>query len=480
MVISLLSCKKTENVDPKLTTVSVSAVAFTGEVGDSSSLSVSSNVDWSIDNPAYSWLQLSTTSGKSGSTVIVLTTLSQNTTGESRTGYLSINFSNGQARRVTVTQAPVIYPDYNTSSIAPDTTGMNSNAVQLAAKMATGMGINFGNTMESPNEGDWQSSKMTLSYVKFVKSLGFNAVRIPCNWVWTHLSDPSKATIDPAWLARVKVVVGWCVANDMYVVLNDHADGGWLQDNVNALKRDSVNAMQKAIWQQIATTMRDFDQHLMFASTNEPAVDNAAQMAILNGYHETFINAVRSTGGRNAYRVLVVQGPHTDPTLTATLMTTLPHDRLPNKLMVEVHDYTPSAFTILTDGDATWGKMIYYWGAGNHSTIEPDRNAPAGEEEPAITAEFQGMKKNFIDKGIPVVLGEYSVWRRNAINNPNYLPKDTLMSNRSVDYWTTFVTKTAKANGLLPFWWEIGFMLDRSNNVVLDQRMYDALVAGYK
>ena len=154
-------------------------------------------------------------------------------------------------------------------------TGMPSNAVQLAAKMATGMGLNFGNTMESPNEGDWQSSKMTLSYVKFVKSLGFNAVRIPCNWVWTHLSDQKKATIDPAWLARVKVVVGWCVANDMYVVLNDHADGGWLENNVNALKADSVNAMQKAMWEQIATTMRDFDEHLMFASTNEMA----------SGYH---------------------------------------------------------------------------------------------------------------------------------------------------------------------------------------------------
>ena len=70
--------------------------------------------------------------------------------------------------------------------------------------------------------------------------------------------------------------------------------------------------MQKAIWEQIATTMRDFDEHLIFAGMNEPAADNAEQMAILNGYHETFINAVRSTGGRNSYRVLVVQGPHTD------------------------------------------------------------------------------------------------------------------------------------------------------------------------
>jgi endoglucanase len=158
---------------------------------------------------------------------------------------------------------PVSYPSYNTNPLPSDATGMASNAVQLAAKMRTGMGINIGNTMESPNEADWVNSKVTESYVKFLKQSGFSAVRLPCNWVWSHLSDRSKATIDPAWLARVKQVVGWCVANDVYVILNAHGDSGWLENNVNAIKQDSVNAMQKAIWEQIATTMRDFDEHLI-------------------------------------------------------------------------------------------------------------------------------------------------------------------------------------------------------------------------
>jgi aryl-phospho-beta-D-glucosidase BglC (GH1 family) len=476
-VIFLLSCKKTKNPDPQLT-VSVPTITFTGD-GGSQDITVAGNADWSIDNPAYSWLQLSTTSGKSGNTVIHLTTLSENGTGTSRSGILFISSSNGQARRVIVSQAPTLYPGYNTSPIAADMTGMTSTAVQLAAKMQTGMGINFGNTMESPNEGEWVNSKITESYVKYIKSLGFNSVRLPCNWVWSHLSDRSKAKIDPAWLARVKQVVGYCVANDVYVILNAHGDAGWLENHVNKASQDSVNAMQKAIWEQIATTMRDFDEHLIFAGANEPAVSTAEQMTILNGYHQTFINAVRSTGGRNSNRVLVVQGPSTDPTITNDLMNTLPTDKIPNKLMVEVHDYKPFAFTQLTDGDASWGNMIYYWGAGNHSTIEPDRNATSGEED-AITAEFTKMKQKFVDKGIPVVLGEYAVWRRTAATNSNYLPKDLDMHNKSVDYWATFATKTAKANGIMPFWWEIGFMLDRANNVVKDQRMYDAIKLGYK
>lgn len=474
-VISLFACKKAKTPDPQLT-VSASTITFTGD-GGSQDITVAGNADWSIDNPVFSWLQLNTASGKSGSTVIHLTTLSENGTGADRSGILYISSSNGQARRVIVTQAPTIYPSYNTSPIAPDMTGVTSTAAQLAAKMGTGMGMNFGNTMDSDIENAWVTGKITDAQVKFVKQIGFNAVRIPMNWVWTHLSDRKKATIDPAWLARVKQVVGYCVANDVYVIINAHADLGWLEDNVNTIKKDSVNAMQKAIWEQIATTLRDFDEHLIFAGTNEPKADNAEQMAILNGYHETFINAVRSTGGKNSYRVLIVQGPHTDPTKTASLMTTMPHDPVPNKLILEVHDYTPFQFTLM-DADASWGKMVYYWGTGNLSTIEPDRNAPPGTDESQITTEFQGIKQNFVDKGIPVVLGEYSTARRTDPNKP--MPKDTLMHNRSVDYWTKFVTKTAKTDGILPFFWEVGQMLDRANNVIKDQRMYNALVAGYK
>ena len=466
-VLIFTGCRKKETIAAELS-VSSSEVVFSAE-GNTADLTITGNAQWSINNNA-SWVQISKVTGNIGSTAIKLTA-AVNTTGATRSGIIAVTSTNGQSRRVTVSQANLIYPLYNTSPQAPDASGMSSTAVQLATKMK--MGINFGNTMESPGEGDWQNSKLTESYVKFVKQLGFNTVRLPVNWVWTHLSDRKKAKIDPVWLNRVKEVVGWCVANDMYVILNSHDS-----PHGNAIKQDSVNAMQKAIWEQIATAMRDFDEHLIFAGLNEPPADNAAQMTILNGYHETFIKAVRSTGGRNSYRVLVVQGPNTDPGKTYDLMNTLPVDPVPNRLMVEVHDYTPSLFTIVLAGNATWGNMIFYWGAGNHSTIEPERNATFGEED-MVLSEMQKMKQKFVDKGIPVVLGEYASWRRIAgLGNP--VPKDTEMHNKSVEYWATYVTKQAKANGLLPFWWEIGFMLDRANNVVKDQPMFDAIIAGYK
>ncbi len=467
-----VSCSKNDDEAPQLS-VSAKTVSFEAEGGTSEEITIEANSTWSISNSAASWLQLSKASGDNGASATTITVTS-NETGFSRSVVLTVEAANGQARRITITQKGNLYPAYNLTPKAPDETGMSSTAVQLAAKMQVGMGINFGNTMESPTEGEWvNNSKITESYIKFLKEKGFNAVRLPVNWIWSHLSDPAKAKIDPAWLNRVKEVVGWCVANDMYVILNSHDS-----PHGNASKKESVNAMQKALWEQIATAMRDFDEHLIFAGLNEPPADNAAEMTILNSYHETFIKAVRSTGGRNSFRVLVVQGPNTDPSKTYDLMNTMPVDPVPNRLMVEVHDYTPSLFTIVLAADATWGKMIFYWGAGNHSTIEPERNATFGEED-VVLSEMQKMKEKFVDKGIPVILGEYAAFRR-VPSYTNYIPKDLDKHNKSINDWTYYVTKQAKAHGVLPFYWEQGPVLERKNNAVLDQPIYDALVEAYK
>jgi aryl-phospho-beta-D-glucosidase BglC (GH1 family) len=388
---------------------------------------------------------------------------------------LSESIVSGNDNVGSETVFPSIYPSYNTSPQAPDATGMSSTAVQLAAKI--GLGWNIGNTMESPGgESGWGNPSITEDYIKFVKQQGFNAIRIPCAWDWHHVCDPKTARLNADWLSRVKEVVGYCEKNDMYVLLNIHWDNGWLDHNIKKEKQDSVNARQKAYWEQIATVMRDFDEHLLFASANEPPADNAEQMNILSSYHQTFVNAVRSTGGKNSYRVLVVQGPSTDIEKTNDLMNTLPTDEAKDRLMVEVHYYSPSQFCLLFDGDASWGKMVYYWGEGHHSTIEPDRNATWGEEAD-VKKYFGMMKTKFVDKGIPVIMGEYGAYRR---GNSKFVPKDIETHNDAVDYWITYVTQQAIANGMKPFWWDTGGALDRSKNTVHDQRTIDALNAATK
>jgi aryl-phospho-beta-D-glucosidase BglC (GH1 family) len=469
-LLLLNSCGSSETEDPVLS-VSATEVAFVAEGGEST-VTIECNDQWSISNSAASWLQLSQVSGTTGTTAIKLTT-TVNNTGATRSVILVISSSNGQARRITVSQASFIYPSYNTSPQAPDATGMNSTAVQLAAKFK--LGWNIGNTLEATGgETSWGNPLITESYVKSVKQLGFTAIRLPCSWN-IHVDNKATAHIDQNWINRVKEVVGYCVNNDLYVLLNIHWDGGWLENNITKAKQDSVKAKQKALWEQIATAMRDFDEHLMFASANEPNADNAEETEILTQYHQTFINAVRSTGGRNSYRVLVLQGPSTSMSLTSQLMSTLPTDPVAGRLMVEVHNYTPSQFCFLGE-DVSWGKMFYYWGSGHHSTIEPDRNATYGEEDAHI-ADFQKMKETFVDKGIPVLMGEYGAYRRNG---SAHIPKDLETHEASVDYWITFVTKQALSHGVKPFWWDTGGALDRRSCAVKDQRTIDALIAGGK
>ncbi len=467
-ILSLSSCKKDE-ANPELV-VSEAEIEFTEE-GNTREVTVTSNDSWKISNPAE-WLQLSKSTGNSGTSTIELTATT-NTTGATRSAFLTVNSDNGQARRISVSQAASIYPSYNTSPIPPDASGMSSNAVQLAAKMK--LGWNIGNTFESPGgETGWGSPVITEDFIKYVKENGFNAIRLPCAWDWHHVDNRTTAKINEAWLARVKEVIGYCVDNDIYVLLNIHWDGGWLDENLNKTMQDSINAKQKAYWEQIATAMRDFDEHLMFASANEPPAHNAEEMEVLLSYHQTFIDAVRSTGGRNSHRVLVVQGPSTDIELTSNLMHTMPSDVVEGRLMAEVHYYTPSQFCLLMDGDADWGKMFYYWGEEHDSMIEPDRNATWGEEA-AVDEYFGKMKTKFVDNGIPVIMGEYGAYRR---DNNTFVPKDLETHNNSVDHWIRYVTEKAIANGMIPFWWDTGGALDRAQLTVKDQRTIDALKAG--
>ncbi|KAF2338668.1 cellulase family glycosylhydrolase [Flavobacterium nitrogenifigens] len=465
---SSFSCSKNADEEPFLT-VSSESVSFMPEGGTSEPISIEANSRWTITNSASSWLQLSKLSGVQG-TEKTSFTASANNSGVSRSAVLTVTADNGQARRITVTQTGNLYPSYNLSPKPADAIGMGT-AVELAAKFK--LGWNIGNTFEAPGgETGWGSPVITEEYVKAVKQLGFSAIRIPCAWNF-HLDNEATAHLDQNWIKRVKEVVGYCVNNDIYVMLNIHWDGGWLEKNITKAKQEAVNAKQKALWEQIATAMRDFDEHLMFASANEPDAKNDEEMAVLASYHQTFVQAVRSTGGRNSHRVLIVQGPQTNPGLTFDLMDTLPTDQVPNRLMVEVHNYTPSQFCI-GNKDESWGKLIYYWGKGHHSAIEPERNATYGEED-EIIADYNKMKTKFVDKGIPVIMGEYGAYRR---SDPAYLPKDLAMHNASVDYWINFTTKEALTRGIKPFWWDTGAAIDRSNFTVKDQRTIDAIKAG--
>ena len=342
-------------------------------------------------------------------------------------------------------------------------------AREVAVKMK--IGWNLGNTLEAiGGETAWGAAITTQRLIDSVKAAGFNSVRIPVSWS-TH-SNTVTHKIDTAWLFRVKQVVDYCLNDSMYVMINVHWDNGWLENHVTVADSSGVNSRQHAFWTQIASYFKDYDEHLLFASANEPNVHDATGMSVLLTYHQTFIDAIRATGGNNTSRTLVIQGPSTDIDQTYKLMNTLPKDQIANRLIVEVHYYTPWNFCGLNQ-DASWGKMFYYWGKGKHSATDVTRNATWGEES-EMDKYLGMMKTKFIDNGIPVIIGEYGAFRRKL--NP---PSDQALHDASIEYYYRYFVKSATNKGIKTFCWDTpGWMFNRSTGAIIDKRTVNAIMQG--
>lgn len=376
--------------------------------------------------------------------------------GGARTG--TITFTLGDlAETVTVNQLAGNIPSV----------GMESDALALAAKMYAGW--NIGNTLEAiGGETAWGNPQVTADYIKKIKQLGFNAIRIPCAWD-QYIENAATYQIRESWLDRVNEVVGYCVANDMYAIVNIHWDGGWLENNCTPDKQEENNRKQHALWTQIASRLNHYDEHLLFAGTNEPNVDNAQKMTVLKSYLQTFIDAVRATGGNNGVRNLIVQGPNTDIEMTHNLFGDMPADVIPNRLMAEVHYYNPWSFCGMTQ-DESWGRMAYFWGA--HSVSGSDRNATSGDEA-EMKSLFGKMKTMFVDKGIPVILGEYG-----AITIRTGLGANQEAHDKSRNLYDETVTREAKNHGLVPFYWETGRVVNRNTGEIKDHFAMDGIRKG--
>ena len=469
--LSFISCKDKEVValEPVVSktvfSIAPDSLKFTESAGTGTVTVTMNGTAWNVLSD-QTWCTLSANASTKASDQIVIATTA-NPLASVRTAKLTFIMDNQTVISFKVIQAPRtgLYSSYK-DSIAPDAAGMASTALEIAKNIK--IGLNVGNTLEATgSETGWGNPLITNDLIKAIKQNGFNAIRLPCDW--NQYADPTTAKISASWLARVKQVVQYCVDNQLYVILNIHWDGGWLENNCTVDTQVANNAKQKAFWEQIATTFRDFDEHVLFASANEPNVADATQMSVLLSYHQTFINTVRASGGKNAYRVLVVQGPSTDIETTNKLMTLLPTDKVSNKMMAEIHYYTPWNFCGMTE-DATWGNQFYYWGANNHSTTDTAHN-PTWGEEAAVDANFSLIKKQFVDKGIPVIIGEFGAIRRDTLKG------DVLKLHlASRAYYFKYVTKQAIANGLMPFFWDTGGLINRYNCKVDDQQALDGLI----
>ncbi|MDE2493729.1 MAG: glycoside hydrolase family 5 protein [Alphaproteobacteria bacterium] len=326
-------------------------------------------------------------------------------------------------------------------SPAPRPTGLD-----IAKQMSPGW--NLGNALDAFNaripapasrsqETAWGNPPVTQALLDAVKAAGFNTVRIPV--AWSEYADADN-NISPAWLARVTQVVNYARKAGLYVIINVHWDGGWLQST--DARQAAGDAKLAKFWTQIADNFKNYDSHLLFAGTNEIGADgvskpDAENCAVQNGFNQTFVNAVRATGGGNATRYLIVQGYNTNIDQTLLCDAKLPTDTAARRLMMEVHYYDPYNLTINERSN------IWQWGK-----IATDRAAKdTWGDEAWADAQFEKMKAAFVDKGIPVILGEYAAMRRTE-----YDPTEKYST-----YWDAYITHSAYEHGLVPVYWDNGY-----------------------
>lgn len=391
--------------------------------------------------------------------------VSPNATDKKRTATIVFTLDD-LTESVTVTQNTLSVPE-------ADKTGMDLDAVDLMGNIKVGW--NLGNSLEATGgETAWGNPATTFAMISKIREMGFNAVRIPCSWN-QYLSDETTYEIKASWLARVKEVVDYCVQNDLYAILNIHWDGGWLENDIPNGYSEEVNNKQRVLWTQIATYFRDYDEHLLFAGCNEPNVEDEDDMTTLLKYEQTFVDAVRATGGKNVYRNLIVQGPSTDIDKTIQYMNSLPVDVTPNRMSLEVHYYSSWQFCGM-ENDESWGKAFYFWGEENKKyatgTYEGRWDNICGEEY--IKSQFLKLKEKFVDKNIPVIVGEFAAIRRTLQDVAAQEGHD--LSRAAFD---ECVVRQANLHGLVPFYWDRGDgILNRNSLSVFDELEYNALIEG--
>ena len=336
--------------------------------------------------------------------------------------------------------------------ITLDQVNLNANYVEESAAQAVknmGLGTNFGNCMDAVAnwlnmdnnsvtefEKAWGQEPTTKAMVDFLKKNGFNSVRIPVTW-FQHMK--ADGTVDEAWMNRVQEIVDYVIDNGMYCILNVHHDTGadpddksythWIKadvDNYNANKEKF-----ESLWTQIATRFQNYDQHLVFEGYNEMldasntwnAPKNANSYKGLNGYAQSFVNAVRATGGNNATRNLIVNtyaAANGDEVLNNL---TIPTDKVDGHIAVEVHTYAP------WDWFATKGA----WDASCTNEIK---------------SMFTRLNNKFISKGIPCIIGEYGTHGSKQVDKNSTDAQKKAAADQAAD-----IVKQAKAYGVATFYW---------------------------
>ena len=330
---------------------------------------------------------------------------------------------------------PGAEPNLPTATVDPNMPGIgaaqNISPFDFVADM--GAGWNLGNHFDVPHRDKdrWGNPEPSKEIIDKVNEAGFKTIRIPVTWR-THQGDTEPYQIEESYLQRVKATIDICLANDMKVMLNTHHDTDVFQPIANT--EETTSKRLRSTWLQIATYFKAYDENLIFEMLNEPRVQgnneewnagNTTTRGVLNNLHKVAVDAVRSTGGNNAVRNLVISTWAGKTNNTAMNALTIPNND-PN-IIITVHPYTP--FDVAHDATRPWNGQT-------------DLNQ--------LRSTLDNVKRKWItENNRPVILGEWAM-----LNNNNVTGRSTTAQQR-IEYSQIYV-KEATERGLVTVLWDDG------------------------
>ncbi|MGN1105494.1 MAG: cellulase family glycosylhydrolase, partial [Huintestinicola sp.] len=280
----------------------------------------------------------------------------------------------------------------------------NMSSMDIVKDM--GAGWNLGNSLDALGNGlssetAWGNPKTTKAMIDDICEAGFKTVRIPVSW-GRHCD--AQGNVDKEWMKRVKEVVDYAYGNGVYVILNSHHDNSYYDIGGCTKSEETLNKSVKkmtTLWTQISNTFKNYDEHLIFETLNEPRTEGSAkewsggtaeEREVVYTLNEKIVSAIRATGGNNAYRHIMV------PSYAATSSTyILKQMKLPDddRLIVSVHAYNPYFFAMDANGSGTF----------------------TDNDKKELDKLFKELNSIFVSKGIPVVIGEFGATNKKNLDD---------------------------------------------------------------
>lgn len=352
---------------------------------------------------------------------------------------------------------------------AGDKYEMDADLTALELIELMGNGINLGNTMEAygrggmgPNLGTqvyetyWGQPVTTKEMIDGMKAAGFDSLRIPVAWTNAMDFESGDYTINQVYIDRVEEIINYALDADMYVIVNDHWDGGWwgMFGSASQETRDKAMDMYVSMWTQLATAYKDYGTKLIFEGANEELGDRLNDKDLcpdsgtlskdecyktLTKITQAFVDTVRSTGGNNENRFLLIPGYNTDIANTCDDRYVMPTDTAKEKLLISVHYYTP------------WGYC------GNSSLVTWGSIDDYNEQNTLLK-----MMTKFSEQGYGVVIGEYAV----AFN------QDGSVKDNADAFFTNFLNNCDLYN-FCPMLWDCNGLYSKKSMDIIDDTIAD-------